>query len=281
MERDNEQDMLTVQLQKQLTGALGPLNLAVSLSLGKGQVLALQGVSGAGKTSLLRMLAGLTKPDQGKIELNTSTWYDSQQSIFLPPQARKVGYVFQEYALFPHWSVAENLRFALPKSAEPATITRWLERVQLQELADRKPGTLSGGQQQRVALVRAMIRQPDLLLLDEPLAAQDRSLRRQLQADLRTLLSEQPTTTLLVSHDPEEIIRLADVVATLEEGRIQQVGTPAEIFGQQENKPPRLEVIRLLEAGRALVWLGGKLVPISLAHPAKVGDWVEVRLEGL
>lgn len=266
---------LHFDLSKRLEGAAGPLDLAVAGEVPAGSVLAVMGASGAGKTSLIRMLAGLMRPDQGCIKLGSTPWFDAKRALSVAPQDRKLGYVFQEYGLFPHWTVQQNLAFALPKGASPQEIETWLERIQLTDLADRKPQQLSGGQRQRVALVRAMIRQPEVLLLDEPLAAQDRTLRKQLQTDLKQLLAQQPTTTVLVSHDPAEVARLADQVMIIEAGKVQQVGSPAELFGLAESEVIRLEVIRCLPDGRVLVWIGERLVPISPPSPKQVGEWIE------
>ncbi|HAP61049.1 MAG TPA: molybdenum ABC transporter ATP-binding protein, partial [Cytophagales bacterium] len=162
--------MIRLSLQTTLEGAEGPFTWHVAGDIPSGQLLSVHGPSGAGKTTLLRTLAGLLKPEQGRIQVGETVWYDQRKGIWLPPQKRKIGYLFQDLALFPHLSVIENVRFAMEKSQPKAFAEELLEAVGLTAMAQRKPQTLSGGQQQRVALARALARKPDLLLLDEPLS---------------------------------------------------------------------------------------------------------------
>jgi sulfate/thiosulfate transport system ATP-binding protein len=207
----------------------------VSLSIAPGEFLALLGPSGSGKTTLLRILAGLEYPESGEVTL------DGKDFLAAAPRQRKVGLVFQHYALFRHLTVAENVAFGLrvrtrrmrPKRAEiDARVAQLLKRVQLDGLGRRYPGQLSGGQRQRVALARALAVEPDLLLLDEPFGALDAQVRVTLRRWLRGLHEELGLTTVFVTHDQEEALELADRIAVMNRGRIEQVGTPQEIYQQ-------------------------------------------------
>jgi molybdate transport system ATP-binding protein len=194
--------------------------LEVDFQLHPGELLALTGPSGSGKTTVLRILAGLENRANGQLIFQGEVWQDSSKRIFLPPQQRSIGVVFQDYALFPNMNVAQNLRFALPKSADATLIEELLEVMDLQDLRNALPFELSGGQQQRVALARALVRRPKLLLLDEPLSALDTRMREHLQTYILELHQRYALTTLLISHHPEEIQRLADRVLMMEKGRI-------------------------------------------------------------
>ena len=179
-------------------------------------VTALFGPSGCGKTTLLRCLAGLTNPDRGIIEFQGKTWFSSERQIQLSPQRRDIGFLFQDYALFPHLSVADNIGFGLQNKSQfqrSKRVTEMIELFDLQGLEKRFPHQISGGQQQRVALARALARRPKLLLLDEPLSALDTGLREQLRGELRRVLVQLETPVIIVTHDRVEAIVLADQVA--------------------------------------------------------------------
>jgi molybdate transport system ATP-binding protein len=182
--------------------------LDLDLTIEKGQFVTLFGESGAGKTSTLRMLSGLLKPDSGTITVGNSTWFDSSRGIDLKPQQRKVGYVFQDYALFPNMTVLQNLEYALQKNQDNGKIRELLEFAELDELQHRSPETLSGGQKQRVALARALVQRPEILILDEPLSALDLKMRIKLQEYLLKVHKTYNLTTILVSHDIGEIVKL-------------------------------------------------------------------------
>ncbi|MEN7551728.1 ATP-binding cassette domain-containing protein [Rapidithrix thailandica] len=227
--------MITLDIEKVLQAADGKMNLRVNLKVENGQFITLYGESGAGKTSTLRILSGLLKPDKGTITVNGETWFDAKRNIHLSPQQRRIGYVFQDYALFPNMTVRQNLEFALrTKHSDRQTgrenISDLIEIIELGELQNRKPETLSGGQKQRVALARALVQRPGILLLDEPLAALDMKIRLKLQDYLLTVHREFQLTTLLISHDTGEIIKLSDRVFMIENGTITRQGTPDEIF---------------------------------------------------
>ncbi|RLS75302.1 MAG: molybdenum ABC transporter ATP-binding protein [Planctomycetota bacterium] len=201
-------------------------------------VTALIGPSGCGKTTMLRSLAGLTHPDRGEITFRDQIWFDCEQRINLSPQQRDIGFLFQDYALFPHLSVRENLGYGLRKHSaaeRQRRVSEILTLFDLQRLERRFPAELSGGQQQRVALGRVLARRPQLLLLDEPLSALDPLLREQLRIELRQMLAQFQTPVIFVTHDRIEAISLADRVAVMDQGRIQQVGTVNEVFTRPKN----------------------------------------------
>ena len=210
-------------LRVDLTRALGSLRVELALEVGR-ETLALAGHSGAGKSTVLRAIAGLDRPDRGRIEAGTDVWFDSAARVFVPPERRSVGVVFQQYALFPHLTVRGNVAFG-----GKGRVDELLERFGIARLADARPGRLSGGERQRVALARALARGPAVLLLDEPLSALDASTRATVRAELRELLAEQALPTLLVTHDYEDAAALADRVGVLVDGRLVQIGTPAEL----------------------------------------------------
>ena len=173
--------MIKIDIHKKLKAYDSEMNLRIKCKIKKGELVTLYGESGAGKTSTLRILAGLLKPDKGEITINEVSWIDTKNKIFLAPQKRNIGYVFQDYALFPNMSVLQNLEFASGKGQNKKVITELIEMMELGDLQNRKPQTLSGGQQQRVALARALVCKPNILLLDEPLAALDYKIRLKLQ----------------------------------------------------------------------------------------------------
>ena len=203
----------------------------VSLELESGKLLAVLGQSGAGKSTLLRLIAGFDNVSSGEIQLDGNVL--SKAGKTTPPEKRGIGIVPQDAALFPHLTVSQNIGFGLKQlsgSQREARIAELLELTKLSEFADRRPDQLSGGQAQRVALARALAPRPKLVLLDEPFSALDAELREELRAEVRSVLRAEGATAILVTHDQEEALSLADKVAVLREGRIIQVGTPAEIY---------------------------------------------------
>lgn len=224
--------MIELDIKKRLNGAEGPLLLRLKLEIPHGEFVVLYGPSGAGKTSILRILAGLLTPDSGRITVNQKNWFYPAQRKSLAPQDRSVGFVFQDYALFPNMTVRENLAFALPKRRPQTDVEELLEVCALTELAGQLPTHLSGGQRQRVALARALVQRPDFLFLDEPLSAQDNARRPQLRDLLKRSHEAIGCTTLLVTHHLGDIFALADRVLQLEHGNIVADGTPTECFLQ-------------------------------------------------
>ena len=226
--------MIEFKIKKTLQSSGGKMQLNVDVTIPKGEFVTLYGKSGAGKTSILRILAGLMQPEKGKVEVEGIIWYDSKKNISLSPQKRKVGLVFQEYALFPNMTVKENLEYALPKGDSSAIIDELIEIVELGDLKNRKPHSLSGGQQQRAALARSLIQKPQLLLLDEPLSALDAEMRSKLQQYIVRLHREYHLTTIMVSHDVSEILKMSDLVIELTDGKITKTGTSQDVFGHKE-----------------------------------------------
>jgi iron(III) transport system ATP-binding protein len=207
----------------------------VNLSLREGQFLALLGPSGCGKTTTLRLLAGFEQPDTGEIKIGQQLV--NGPGIFVPPEQRSVGMVFQEYALFPHLNVADNIAFGIPKRInKKERVSEALNLVGLAEMGKRMPHELSGGQQQRVALARALAPDPQLVLLDEPFSNLDASLRSQVRAEVRQILRQAQATAIFVTHDQEEALSLADEVAVMIEGRIVQTDTPQKLYRRPINK---------------------------------------------
>lgn len=202
---------------------------------GPGTTTVLFGASGSGKTTVLRCLAGLEKPELGSIRFGEEVWFDARARVFLPPQGRRVGFVPQEYALFPHMSVKHNIAYGLSPVSRPQRAQRLVETMRwlgLEGLEKRRPLELSGGQRQRVALARALIRRPQLLLLDEPLSALDSPTRLRLRGDLRQLLKRLGIPTLLVTHDRSEALALGDQLVVMDGGRVVQQGAVHEVFSR-------------------------------------------------
>ena len=225
------QPWLDFSVRLALSGPGGAFELDASLQVSRGSFVVLVGPSGAGKTSLLRTLASLMPPAAGHVRVGEAVWCDTPRRIAVPVRRRSLGFVFQDYALFPNMTVRGNVDYALGRSADAGEADRLLELVGLEGLARAYPARLSGGQKQRLALIRALARRPDILMLDEPLSALDPAMRRQLQKELKRLHREFGTTTLMVSHDVAEILTLADRVVRIEAGRIVADGSAAEALG--------------------------------------------------
>jgi molybdate transport system ATP-binding protein len=208
---------------------LGALDLDLTVAVTPGECLAVAGPSGAGKTSLLRVAAGLLRPEHGLVEAGDETWLDTRRGVDLPPERRRCGYLFQEYALFPHLSAWQNVAYPLRGSDRRQRAAALLDRFGMGALADARPGTLSGGERQRVALARALAREPDVLLLDEPLSALDARTRAGAVRELGALLRDADIPAVLVTHDFAEAAALGDRVAIVDAGRMLQEGTPSEL----------------------------------------------------
>ena len=222
--------MIHVSLSKKLQSASGEMLLDVNFTVEKQKFVTLYGKSGAGKTSILKMLAGIFLPDDGFIKVGDEEWFNKQNGINLKPQRRNLGYLFQEYSLFPNMTVGENLKFALKKGQDKNIVKDLIEIVDLGDLQFRKPDTLSGGQKQRVALARALVQKPKILLLDEPLSALDQEMRIKLQQYIIQVHREFKLTTILISHDISEIIKMSDCLIEIEEGKLKTKGLPTEVF---------------------------------------------------
>ncbi len=209
----------------------------------EGGCLGILGASGCGKSMTLKCLAGIETPDEGRIVVNGRVLFDSEKRINLPPQQRKVGYLFQNYALFPKMTVAENIACGMPgrKGEKQAKIKSWLEHFHLEGLGERYPDQLSGGQQQRVALARMLVCEPEVLLLDEPFSALDAYLKEQLQVQLNEMLQEYGKDAILVTHSRDEVYRFCRELLVMGHGRLLEHGETKAIF----KKPRLLEIARL------------------------------------
>lgn len=226
--------MIKINISQPIKTAHGDVNLVFDKEFIAGDFISIYGESGAGKTTILRIIAGLLRPEKGFVKVNDKVWFDSQKGVFLPPQKRKVGFVFQDYALFPNLTVRQNLAFALDDRKKKGKIDELLELMGLKALANVYPGKLSGGQCQRVALARAIVKAPDILLLDEPLSALDFKMRSFLQDEILRIVEHFHLTTLLVSHDIGEIYKLAKRVIELDLGRVINDKSPQELFANSK-----------------------------------------------
>ena len=257
--------MIKIDISKKLHGANGEMNLKVNLEIKQGEFLALSGLSGSGKTTLLRILAGFEDAN-GTLEINNNIWLNKK--FCLASQKREIGFVFQDYALFPNFSVLDNLLY-VNKDKELANYL--LKMTQLEELKNRFPQTLSGGQKQRVSLCRALMNRPKILLMDEPLSALDSNMRTKLQNEILTLHKEFNTTTIMVSHDPSEIYRLANRVVILNFGGIINDGTPKDILlktkGSQKFsfEGELLDIVKVDVIHIAIVSIGQQLVEVVVS----------------
>ncbi len=264
----------------------GPLTVDVVLEVADGEVLAVLGPNGAGKSTVLRVLAGLLPPDGGRVVVDGRTWDDVGERLHVPPHRRPLGMVFQDHLLFPHLSVLENVAFGprtrgVPKADARRAAAAWIERVGLEGLAGRRPGQLSGGQAQRAALARALVGEPALLLLDEPLSALDARTRLAVRAELRRHLADYAGSTVLVTHDPVDAMALADRVLVVEDGVVVQAGTPADVA-----RHPRTDYVARLVGLSLLPGTGeGTTVrldgggAVSVAEPAAGAVLVAIRPE--
>lgn len=278
--------MIYLDFQKKLYSTQGEVLLKVQCSLKMRELITLFGKSGAGKTTILRILAGLTTPDFGIIKVQDSIWFSSKDKINIPPQKREIGFVFQDYALFPNMSIEENLLFALPKRGDKKHIKELLEIVELQNFRKVKPSMLSGGQQQRVALIRALVRNPKILLLDEPFSALDASMSQRLQEELLKIHQKFELTTFFVSHNLADVFYLSQYVLHLNNGVVDKQGTPSEVFlkdlpsgkFRQSGTIVEISVNGLVAIVRVLVgnWSIEVVVSKSEGENLKVGDLVLV-----
>jgi len=227
--------MIKISIEKAILSAQRTEPLRVDLEIRPGEFVVIYGKSGVGKTTLLRMIAGLLKPDLGTIEVNQATWFDHLRKINLPVQKRNLGFVFQEHALFPNMTVMENLLFASKRPRDHEYLQRLLTITQMQSLTDRRPATLSGGQQQRLAIIRALAGKPALLLLDEPFSSLDYALAAQLRTEFKALQKELNFTTILVSHEPEDIYSQPDQLIELKSGYAHQLQSAAKNIATEKN----------------------------------------------
>ena len=272
--------MINIKIQKPLFGSNGQMNLDIDLQIQKGDFIALSGLSGSGKTTLLRIIAGLETAN-GTIKIEDDIWLDDKYS--LPPQKRDIGFVFQDYALFPNYTVLENLLYV---NKDINLANHLLNLTELNELKNRYPQTLSGGQKQRVSLCRAMMNRPKILLMDEPLSALDTNMRTKLQNEILTLHKEFETTTIMVSHDPSEIYRLANRVVVLNEGKIINDGLPKDVLLKTSGSAKfsfegeLLDILKVDVIHIAIISIGQQIVEVVIGNDEiknlKVGDKIRV-----
>jgi molybdate transport system ATP-binding protein len=272
-------------------GAEAPIQLDLAFACAPGELLALVGPSGAGKSTALRCVAGLHRATRGAVRCGGGAWFDAERGIDVPAHRRAAGLVFQDYALFPHMTALGNLVAAMghrPRREREARARELLARVHLSGLEDRRPAELSGGQQQRVAVARALARDPSVLLLDEPFSAVDRATRRRLQCELAALRRSLSIPIVLVTHDLDEALALADRMCLMHHGRGLQTAAPAEMLA----RPVSAEVARLLDlrnlfratverhdaaAGTTFLRWGGHMLEAAHAPglaPGEAVDWL-------
>lgn len=271
--------MIRINIRKKLNIPGGITELVINNELELNKITALYGKSGAGKTSLLKIIAGLMQPEQGYIDVNGKIWLDTATKINLPPQQRDIGFVFQDYALFPNMTVKQNLEYALGKQPDKQIITDLLNLTGLSDFAGHKPATLSGGQKQRAALARALVRKPSLLLLDEPLSAIDTETRQELQHQLLRLHNQYRFTALLVSHDVDELFKLANKVICIHNGTITQSGTPADIFATKraDNELDLQGVVIALNGNDISVLINRQILVLKNTGKHSIGDQIEMK----
>jgi iron(III) transport system ATP-binding protein len=259
----------------------------VSFDLKAGEVLTLLGPSGCGKSTTLRLIAGLEQPDAGEVWIRDRLVASAATGVMVPPEGRRVGLVFQSYAIWPHMTVADNIAYPLKaRHIDRATIVdevaKMVRVVKLDGLADRMPAELSGGQQQRVALARALVYQPDLLLLDEPLSNLDQALRKEMRSQLKALQSRLTTTMLYVTHDQEEAMSLSSRVAVMNGGAIEQIGPPTLIYEEpatrfvQDFVGRTITLRGLAESDGERVRVGSQTIAVGAHATVRPGTAVEV-----
>jgi iron(III) transport system ATP-binding protein len=261
------------QISVQYPGAGRPAVSHVSLGLARGQIGALIGPSGCGKTSLLRTVAGLERPVRGRVVLDGVAVSDPAQGVHVGAEARRIGMVFQDYALFPHLTVLDNVMFGLhrlPRTEQKTRAAQMLDLVGLGGAAKRHPHQLSGGQQQRIALARALAPQPRLLLMDEPFSSLDVDLRERLAQEVRAILKQTDTTALFVTHDQFEAFAVGDVIGVMQQGELQQWDEPYALY----HRPATRFVAGFVGHG---VFLPGQVVtgPAGVRVHTALGDWAD------
>jgi molybdate transport system ATP-binding protein len=270
--------MIKLDIKKVLFGAKGEMLLDVSLDIKRGEFLVLRGESGSGKTTLLRVLAGLESA-KGRVEVDGEVWLDGDKNIFLAPQKREIGFIFQDYALFPNMSVEENLLFV---NRDLELAKHLLDITNLFYLKNRYPNSLSGGQKQRVALARALMRRPKLLLMDEPLSALDPKMRLRLQEQILELHKEFKTTTIMVSHDLAEIYTLADRVVLMEFGKVIEIANTRDLLLENSNHLELIGKVLSLDTDSIIVLIGKDIVRVpSKSLEFEVGESIRVLVDGL
>ena len=265
--------MLEVQIQHPLKTSHGEINIEIDFQLPQGKLLGIVGPSGEGKTTLLRIIAGLLKPSFAHIKFGGQLWNHTESRLCLPPQNRSVGMVFQDYALFPNMTVTQHLDFA--NKEKNKQLAEELKSVMgLQELLQRYPHQLSGGQQQRLALARALMNRPQVLLLDEPLSALDMDHRKRLQSYIEYFHQQHKLTSILVSHNLEEVFQLSDAIFQLKEGKLANINPPDLILKQGVSIPVVITNIQPLDDKRLVTFQVGDFQFSQKIDPPLVTNWM-------
>lgn len=236
-----------MELQVHIKKAIGAFRLEADLTTDKG-LLSLLGPSGCGKTLTLKCIAGIERPDEGRIYLGDRVLFDSEKRIDLPPQKRRVGYMFQDYALFPHMTVRQNILAGMGRRPDPSLADPYLERFRISDLSERLPRELSGGQKQRTAMARIAAQDPDVILLDEPFSALDTMLKWELEKEMLQMLSEEKKPVVFVSHDLDEVWRMGGDVCLMKEGQTGAILSTEQFFDD-------------LKQGSSQLMPGWKVVP--------------------
>lgn len=272
--------MIKIDINKELHGQIGNINLEVNLHINEGEFIAITGKSGSGKTTLLRILAGLESAN-GKVLVDGKPWLEDKKSLAI--QKRNIGFVFQDYALFENMNVLQNLLYV---NKDKNLAFKLLEMTDLKNLINRYPNSLSGGQKQRLSICRALMNKPKLLLLDEPLSALDPKMRNSLQNEILALHKEFKTTTIMISHEPREIYKLSNRVILLEDGKILNDGTPKEVLLKTQGSQKFsfegeiLDIIKIDVVNIAIISIGQQLVEVVLSNQEleglKIGSKINV-----
>ena len=280
MKKTKESSMIYINVKKQLHGSDGEMLLEVEFEIKKGEFIAVSGPSGSGKTTLLRIISGLEK-SLGEIVVDNEKWLG--KNIFLPPQKREIGFLFQDFALFPNMTVLENLLY-VKKDRDFAM--ELLQTAEIEELKNRYPNTLSGGQKQRVALCRALMRKPKILLLDEPFSALDTQMREKLQNEIMLFHKKFGLTTIMVSHSPSEIYKLADKMMIIEKGKIKNFDKPSNILINSRSSEKFSLLGEIVDIRKndiiniAVISLGNKLIEVVVSDEESkninIGDKVNI-----
>jgi molybdate transport system ATP-binding protein len=280
MKKTKESSMIYINVRKQLHGSDGEMLLDVEFEIKKGEFIAVSGPSGSGKTTLLRIISGLEK-SLGEIVVDNEKWLG--KNIFLPPQKREIGFLFQDFALFPNMTVLENLLY-VKKDRDFAM--ELLQTAEIEELKNRYPNTLSGGQKQRVALCRALMRKPKILLLDEPFSALDTQMREKLQNEIMLFHKKFGLTTIMVSHSPSEIYKLADKMMIIEKGKIKNFDKPSNILINSRSSEKFSLLGEIVDIRKndiiniAVISLGNKLIEVVVSDEESkninIGDKVNI-----
>lgn len=262
--------MINVAVNKNFVERGGDFYVNFKLAINQGELVTIFGGSGVGKTTLLRIIAGLVTPDAGTLQACGETWFDASKKVNIKPQKRNVGFVFQDFALFPHLTVRGNLLFALPKGDDDTVLNELIELMELGHIQNRKPESLSGGQKQRVALARALVQKPQILLLDEPLSALDGHMREKLQNYLLEVHHRFNLTTIMVSHDVGETIKMSDSVVVIKDGKVDKQGKTVDVFGKQYAKEASIITGTVLEIdaskNEVLVLVGDQVLQMNLTN---------------